>query len=144
MDGLRVVIKPIGDTNGEIAKNSGRLTPSQMMSVAEAGAEIVRTAIATQVITKRKSNPGIGLAESVHYTLGAGATGAVAKMGWKGRSIGKKAGKYKDGRGRTRKAYTTADIGGILEYSAKRQLRHMGPGYDESENDALIEEITGS
>lgn len=54
------------------------------------------------------------------------------------RSKGKRAaGSYIDSNGKLRHVRTTADYGGILEYSESRKLRHMSVGYEKAEQQAV-------
>lgn len=63
-------------------------------------------------------------------------------MGWEKAPIMDKKGRkktstYVDRSGRRRKVTTVADYGRILEYSQRRQLRHMEEGRDLAEGKAL-------
>ena len=59
-------------------------------------------------------------------------------QGYGGNSKGKRAtGSYIDSNGKLRHVRTTADYGGILEYSESRKLRHMSVGYEKAEQQAV-------
>ena len=122
-----------------------------------AGDMIVQPA-KVKVLTQQKSGTG-ALAASVtanRFVSMRGQSAIGVKFGWKQtpitatykRRIGPKAvSRYRDGRGHSRQVKSTADYGGILEYSEKRQLRHMECAYDENIDramDYLYREIDGN
>lgn len=114
------------------------LTGEKLAPVLEAGAKIVQEAIQRQVSTKAKRATG-QLEASISYEIHAD-TGR-APMGWQQNPIRGKGGTRKrssfvDRRGRSRKVSTVADYGRILEYSERRQLRHMEQGFIDAEEAA--------
>ncbi len=67
----------------------------------------------------------------------SGVTGAGIKFGWEQKAVSRKKSKYRDGNGRRRSVNTVADYAAILEYSAKRKLRHLEEGFDNGKDAAM-------
>ena len=114
------------------------LSGPALAEVLEAGAKIVQEAIQRQVSTKAKRATG-QLEASISYEIHAD-TGR-APLGWQQSPIRDKGGNEKvssfvDYNGRRRKVKTVADYGRILEYSQRRQLRHMEQGFIDAEEAA--------
>ena len=129
------------------------LSFGEVETVLNAGGDILKEAASTIVQTQAKwHRRGGKLVRAVHTETGTTGTDDVVKLGWKRLGIGATS-RYVDAAGKSRKVSTTADYGGILEYSARRQLRHMGPAYEENEDaaseameaamDALIQKVVG-
>ena len=60
----------------------------------------------------------------------SGAFGAVIKFGWEQKGVSGSKSKYRDSKGKRRSVSTVADYAAILEYSAKRKLRHLEEGFE--------------
>lgn len=112
-----------------------------LMQALESGGAIIQNAVKTEV-GKAKTHPRGQLAESISLQPAAGGDAAVT-IGWetnpmrgKGGGRRQRSSGYTDASGRHRKVSTVADYARILEYSAKRQLRHMEPGAAASKDEA--------
>ena len=121
-----------------IDSGSQALTGASLAPVLEAGAKIVQEAIQRQVSTKAKQATG-QLEASISYEIHAD-TGR-APLGWKQSPIRGKGGvrkrsTYVGRSGKAGKVTTVADYGRILEYSQRRQLRHMEQGFIDAEEAA--------
>ena len=121
---------------GGLKISSGDLKAADIEDALNAGGDILKDAAANIVQTQAKwHRRGGKLVRAVHTEIGGAGTDSVVKLGWKKIGIGATS-KYVDSSGRSRSVSTTADYGGILEYSARRQLRHMGPAYEQNEEAA--------
>ena len=112
----------------------------QIAQALEQAGQVVTTEAKALVSQKAKRHPRGQLAEAVTTAKPTvGELYAQVKFGWKMTAIRGKvgSGQYTDGRGYKRKVETVDDYARILEYSGKRQLRHMEEGLDRSETRAL-------
>ena len=102
-------------------------------AAAEHAAE--RLAMAARQEVSRKARRRTGRLESAigQFSYVGGAS-VGAYTGWERKPLSH-GGSYTDVNGRVRKVKTVADVGGILEYSATRQLRHIQPAYDRLEEE---------
>lgn len=101
-----------------------------------AGSAAEKLAAQSRSLVKAKAKRRTGTLESVigHFSY-ANAVGAGAYVGWERKSLRRKASSFQDANGRVRKVSTVADVGGILEYSGTRQLRHIQPAYQAMEDE---------
>lgn len=122
-----------GDSNQRQLNLSAAASPDILRSAAEAGAEIVRTAVQGQISSQAK-NPTGKLLSSITYRSWSNEASSGAMLGWAKIAV-VRAG-YRN-HGRNRAVRSTDDYGRILEYSSKRVLRRFEPGFEESEEAAL-------
>lgn len=101
-----------------------------------AGRAAEKLSVETRAIVKAKAKRRTGTLEGAigHFTY-VNASGAGAYVGWERKTLRRKASAFQDVNGRIRKVSTVADVGGILEYSGTRQLRHMQPAYQAKEDE---------
>ena len=106
------------------------LTPADIATVLQAGVDAVIDGVQSVVRTTAK-NPTGQLEKSITVEYHPYAERPYAQLGWDEKPIpnNRKRG-YVDGRGREREVDTVDDYARILEYSERRQLRHMEVGYD--------------
>ena len=117
---------------------SQTLTGAAQEEVLEAGAKIVQEHVRRRISENAKHATGqleAAISYEIHPDTGR------APMGWEKNPIRDKGGKekvssYVDYNGRRRKVKTVADYGRILEYSQRRQLRHMEQGFIDAEEAA--------
>lgn len=141
---MRVSAKSLGDGEALVQLTQAMdkaLDPSALQGVAEAGAKVVADKAAGIVQTTAKHPTGT-LAGAIGYRGWSDASGAGAMIGWEQKSIRRSHGvggrhSYRDRSGRGRSVNTVADYAGILEHSARRQLRHMDPAWEQAEAEAL-------
>lgn len=144
MDGLRLSAKALSDGKMavQLAEDMARaVRPDALRSVADAGGEVIASKAASIVSTTAKHPTGT-LAGAIKFRSWADATGAGALIGWEKVSVKRSHGvrgrhSYRTASGRGRSVNTVADYAGILEYSQRRQLRHMGPAWEQAEEEAL-------
>ncbi|MBQ8313688.1 MAG: hypothetical protein IJ438_01145 [Clostridia bacterium] len=112
------------------ATDGAVLTPADIATVLQAGVDAVIDGVQSVVRTTAE-NPTGQLEKSITAQIYPRVSGGKAVMGWDEAPIpqNRKRG-YVDGRGRARKVDTVDDYARILEYSERRQLRHMEVGYD--------------
>ena len=122
-----------GDSSQRQLNLSAAASPDVLRSAAEAGAEIVRTAVQGQISSQAK-NPTGKLLSSITYRSWSNEASSGAMLGWAQIAVARAG--YRN-HGRNRSVRTTDDYGRILEYSSKRVLRHFEPGFEESEEAAL-------
>ena len=122
-----------------IDSGSQLLLGPALMPVLEEGAKIVQESV-RRIVSNTAQNPSGALEKAITFETQPSQKRAV--MGWekspikdaKGR---RKRSSYVDSSGRRRKVTTVADYGRILEYSQRRQLRHMEVGFELAEEKAL-------
>lgn len=111
------------------------LTDTDYERILTAGAEII-AADAKGIVERTAKRKTGRLKRSITYQLSLALSSPKTTMGWVEHPLGKTS-TYVDGQGRSRKVETVADYARILEYSDKRQLRHMEAARDLCENAAL-------
>lgn len=97
-------------------------------AAAARAAERLATAARGEVSARAKRRTGV-LEKSISTMSYSGLYGVGAYTGWERTPLKRKS-TFQDGSGRIRRVSTAADVGGILEYSQTRQLRHIQPAYD--------------
>lgn len=111
-----------------------------LLEIAHAGGDVVCESIADTVRRKAKTHPRGLLENSISQQPLQGFKGTIGvSIGWKETPVKASYRMTRTGRSghlRRRKVGTIADIGGILEYSESRQLRHMEEGFDKSSEEA--------
>jgi len=106
------------------------LTTADIATVLQAGVDVVQVAV-QGMVNAHAQNPTGMLEGSITARVEPGVSGGRAVMGWDETPIpGKRKAGYVDGKGRARKVDSVDDYARILEYSERRQLRHMEVGYD--------------
>lgn len=112
-----------------------QLTDKDYERILTAGAEVI--AAEARSIVERTAKRRTGrLQSSITYRLSPALASPKATMGWEEQPLGSTS-TYVDGQGRSRKVETVADYARILEYSDRRQLRHMEAARDLCEAAAL-------
>lgn len=112
-------------------------------SILKEGAGIIQSEVQLMVRTRaryQKAKRTGQLEASITYELHPER--GEAALGWKKIPIsdgkgGRRVSGYTDVRGRRRKITTVADYGRLLEYSQRRQLRHMEEGFIDAEDRAV-------
>lgn len=102
--------------------------------IASSAAEKLASESRSLVKAKAKQRTGTLEGAIGHFSY-ANASGAGAYVGWERKKLRRKASTFQDRNGRIRKVSTVADVGGILEYSGTRQLRHIQPAYQAKEDE---------
>lgn len=118
--------------NSEISAATGgaTLTSGDIEAVLQAGVDIVKASVQDTVRNTARNPTGL-LERSITAKIYPRVAGGKAVMGWDETPIpGNRKRGYVDGGGRARKVDTVDDYARILEYSERRQLRHMEVGYD--------------
>ena len=139
MDGFEMFSRDLDALEKELRKDV-------VLDIAHVGGDVVVEEIKRQIATKAKghSRRSLKLSDSVSYDRYEGIVrdSRGVTIGWKRMPI-------EDGGTRTehvgwggrvkrvRKVDTIADVGGILEYSRTRELRHMEEGFDKSKEEAV-------
>lgn len=112
-----------------------QLTDKDYERILTAGAEVI-AAEARSIVERTAKRKTGRLQSSITYRLSPALTSPKATMGWDEQPLGSTS-TYVDGQGRSRKVETVADYARILEYSDRRQLRHMEAARDLCEDAAL-------
>lgn len=142
----RRVIKIEADTKAldNLGRGLDKLTQlgqsQQIEAALEQAGQVVTAEAKGLVSQKARRHPRGQLAEAVTTDRPTvGPEYASVRFGWKETALRGKvgSGQWIDGRGYKRKMKTVDDYARILEYSDKRQLRHMEEGLDRSETRAL-------
>ena len=121
------------------------LQKDAVLEIARAGGDVVVEEIKNLIQTKAKghSKRAVKLADNVSYDRYEGIVrdSRGVTIGWKRTHIADGGTRTEhEGWGgrvkRVRKVNTIADVGGILEYSRTRELRHMEEGFNKSSVEA--------
>lgn len=140
---MRVTIETLGgaaDFARDLERLKKEMTEDALLEIARAGGDVVCESIAETVRRKAKTHPRGLLEDSISQQPLEGFRGTIGvAIGWKEtpvRASYRMSRSGNSGRLRRRKVGTIADIGGILEYSESRQLRHMEEGFDRKSEEA--------
>lgn len=132
---MKVVVRPLRTHHIEEIDAIGRDEFVQSMrAVAEQAAEKLAVVARTEVRGRAKRRTG-QLESAIGKFSYSSVYGVGAYVGWERKTLRRKASAFQDVNGRIRKVSTVADVGGILEYSGTRQLRHMQPAYQAKEDE---------
>lgn len=119
------------DKEIDAATGGAALTPADITEVLLAGVDVVLMAVQGTVSATAQNPTGL-LESSITAQIYPRVQNGKAVMGWDEKPLpdyhGRKG--YADGRGRAREVDSVDDYARILEYSDRRQLRHMEVGYD--------------
>lgn len=118
-------------------KRKASLTSEDYEKILTTGAGMIQKG--AQSIVARRARKRTGkLEQAISFTLYPSIRCPMAILGWREDALSKsKKSSYVDGRGRKREVATVADYARILEYSDKRQLRHMEAAQAMCESAAL-------
>lgn len=107
------------------------LRPEDIAEVLQAGVDVVQLAV-RGTVNANAQNPTGMLEDSITAKVYPKVAGGKAVMGWNETPLPDYHGRrgYVDGKGTAREVNSVDDYARILEYSERRQLRHMEVGYD--------------
>lgn len=107
------------------------MTAEDIRSVLQDGVDVVQVAVQGMVSANAKHPTGL-LEGSITAYINPKVKSGQAVMGWDETPLPDYHGRrgYVDGKGAAREVDSVDDYARILEYSEKRQLRHMEVGYD--------------
>ena len=132
---MKVMVRPL-KTHGiaEIDAVGRADFVQQMRDAADTAAEKLSARARAEIAAKAKRRTGTLESATGHFSY-ASVYGVGAYVGWERKALRRKASTFQDVNGRVRKVSTVADVGGILEYSGTRKLRHIQPAYQAMEHE---------